>query len=589
MRILGLTALSHDAGTALIDNGTIVSVLEEERHNRFKHTIQFPVQALRIALGQDGAGLRDIDVITTPWDPARLRRTFFWAVTRKFPGSLHLMRDGANPAQDGAVIALNQVLRVGLKWNFPKQRQPEIVNVGHHESHAAMFFVSPFEDATIVVMDGMGDDSSTSVFTGQGNQIERQWHGTLFDSLGLVYTLVTRHLGFQVFEEGTVMALAALGTNRLVEPMRDLVRLTPDGRFTVNMAYFDYDRYGLIQPFKQKFTDTFGPPRAPGAPLTDHVKDLAFALQAISEEVILHVVRAARKAHPSRNLVFAGGVALNCVANAKLKALSGYDRVWVPPCASDTGVPLGSALYHHHQTMCAPRHEVMDHAYYGAAFSDDEIEAALKAVNMTYRRLDDASVISTAAQDLAAGKVVGWYQGRYEIGPRALGNRSILASPILPGIRDTINQRVKFREPFRPFAPSVLAERAAEFFEIDQPDPFMTLAPRVRPEMVGRIPAAVHVDGTARIQTVEKAANPRYHALIEAFGRITGVPIVLNTRFNKQEPIVCRPSEAISCFLRTQMDVLVMGNFYTTDRPGQSVSAAQKAFEVAEVNTRGGE
>jgi len=208
---------------------------------------------------------------------------------------------------------------------------------------------------------------------------------------------------------------------------------------------------------------------------------------------------------------------------------------------------------------------------------------------MTYRRLDDASVISTAAQDLAAGKVVGWYQGRYEIGPRALGNRSILASPILPGIRDTINQRVKFREPFRPFAPSVLAGRAAEFFEIDQPDPFMTLAPRVRPEMVGRIPAAVHVDGTARIQTVEKAANPRYHALIEAFGRITGVPIVLNTSFNKQEPIVCRPSEAISCFLRTQMDVLVMGNFYTTDRPGQSVSAAQKAFEVAEVNTRGGE
>ena len=589
MRILGLVTWTHDTGAALIENGDIVTVLEEERHDRKKHTLLFPRRSLQAMFGTDGAGLAGIDVITTPWDERRLRRTFAWAVFRRFPASLNLVRTSANPAQDGAVVILTTLLRLGLKRYFPWQRLPKIVSVGHHESHAAMFFVSPFDDATVIVMDGFGDDSSTSVFTGNGNRLERQWQGEFFDSLGMVYTLITRHLGFEVFEEGTVMALAALGTDRLAGQMRNLITLTPDGQFSVNMSYFDFDRYGLIQPFTQKFEDAFGPPRERGAPLTDHHKDLAFALQALAEDVILHVAKAARQRYPSRNLVFAGGVALNCVANARLVAQSGFDRVWVPPCASDTGAPLGSALYHYHQTLGLPRRMEMTHAYYGLAYDDDAIEAALKSAGMSYQRLDDAGLIERVARDLADGRIVGWFQDRYEIGPRALGNRSILASPITPGVRDTINQRVKFREAFRPFAPSVLAEHAAEYFEIDQPDPFMTLAPRVRPGMAARIPAAVHVDGTARIQTVEQAANPRYHALIKAFGDLTGVPILLNTSFNKQEPVVAQPREAISCFLRTQMDVLVLGNFYTTDRPVDAVAQAQAAFEVVEINTRGGE
>lgn len=589
MQILGLVTFTHDTGTALLKDGEIISVLEEERHTRHKHTQTFPKLSLATAMGADGRGLADVDVITTPWDPQRLRRTFAAAVFGQLPASLNLIRDSSHTSQDGGVVAMNLLLRFGLKRNFPWQRVPPIVNVGHHESHAAMYFVSPFDDATVLVMDGYGDDASSSVFTAQGNTLTRQWHGKFFDSLGMVYSLITRHLGFEVFEEGTVMALAALGTDRLVEPMRDIVHLTPDGKFNVNMSYFDYDRYGMLRPFKPKFVETFGQPRKRGAPLTAHDMDLAFALQAVAEGVIVHMAKAARKAHPSRNLVFVGGVALNCVANARLVREAGFDRVWVPPCASDTGVPLGSTLYHYHQTCGHPRRTQLTHAYYGQACDDAAIEKALTASGMSYQRLDDTALIGTVAKDLADGRIVGWFQGRYEIGPRALGNRSILASPIANGVRDVINARVKFREPFRPFAPSVLAERATEFFELDQPDPFMTLAPRVRAGVAGRIPAAVHVDGTARVQTVEQASNPRYHALIATFGELTGVPIVLNTSFNKQEPIVGSPQEAISCFLRTQLDVLVLGNFYTTDRPAVAVERARKAFEVYEINTRGGE
>jgi carbamoyltransferase len=589
MRILGLTTLTHDTGAALLSDGEIISVLEEERHSREKHTIWFPRHSIAAMLGSDGAGLADIDVITVPWDPRRLRRTFAKAILSGLPASLNLIRDSAHPTQDGAVVIMNQCLRFGLRRYFPSQHRPEIVSVAHHDAHAAMFFVSPFEDATIIVMDGFGDECATSIYTGADGRIERHWQGAFFDSLGMVYTLITRHLGFEVFEEGTVMALAALGRDRLVDRLRKIVRLEPDGRFSFDMSYFSYDRYGMIRPFKQKFMDAFGPPRARGGELTEHHKDLAFALQAVAEDVIVHVAKAARHRHPSANLCFVGGVALNCVANALLLRESGFERIWVPPCASDTGVPLGSALYHHHQTLGAPRRTRMDHAYYGEAYSDAQIETALAAAGMAHERLGDDDLIDRVARDLAQGHIVGWFQGRYEIGPRALGNRSILASPVSPGVRDVINTRVKFREPFRPFAPSVLLERASEYFEIEQPDPFMTFAPRVRPGVADRIPAAVHVDGTARIQTVAESANPRYHALIARFADLTGIPILLNTSFNKQEPIVARPEEAISCFLRTEMDVLVLGNYYTTDRPKEAAARARSDFEVIEINTRSGE
>jgi carbamoyltransferase len=589
MRTLGLVCKTHDTGVALVEDGNILNILEEERHSREKHTQVFPAHTLRLLLGDDGAGLAGIDQITTPWDGARLKRTFATVFFRRFPATLSFVHPRSQTTQDPDIAFINFWLKRGLKRTFPGQRLPPIINVGHHESHAAMFFVSPFDEATVVVLDGYGDDAAASVFTGQGNKLERHWHGRFLDSLGVVYTLVTMHLGFAPFEEGTVMALAALGRDRLVEKMRDIVRLEPDGRFSVNMNYFSYDSFGMLRPFKRKFIETFGPARRRGDLLEAHHQDLAFALQTVCEEVVLHVVKAARQRHPSRNLCLVGGVALNCVSNARLLRDSGFDRVWVPPCASDTGAPLGSTLWHQHQTLDMPRRTTMTHAYYGQGYDDRQIEAALQSAGLTFQRFDDAELIAKVAAELASGRIVGWFQDRYEIGPRALGNRSILASPIFPEVRDIINKRVKFREPFRPFAPSVLEEHAADWFEIAQPDPFMTMAPRLRPGMAARIPAAVHVDGTARIQTVSRASNPRYHALIDAFRTLTGVPILLNTSFNKQEPIVARPEEAISCFLRTDMDTLVLGNYYTTDRPEAAVHSARSSFAVVEVNTRSGE
>ena len=589
MRILGLTSLSHDTGAALLDDGRIVAVLEEERHTRIKHTMAFPRHSVDALIGGHGPRLGDVDVIAVPWDPARVRRTFMSAVLGNLPSSLNLLWDAAHPTQDGNVVVLNWCLRNWLGFLYPGERMPGIVNVAHHAAHAAMFFVSPFEDATVVIMDGYGDDASSSVFTGTGNRLTRHWHGGIFDSLGMVYSLVTRHLGYEVFEEGTVMALAALGSDRFDAKMREIIHLDADGGFTVDRSYFSHDRYGMIKPLTAKFVDAFGPARRRSDPITQHTKDLAHALQAVAEDVILHVVRHARSKHPSRNLVFAGGVALNCVANARVVREAGFDRIWVPPCASDTGVPLGAALYHQHQTLGAPRTETLTHAYYGLGFTDAEITTALDAAGFTYERLDDDAIIDQTARDLAEGKIIGWFQGRYEIGPRALGNRSIVASPVAPGVRDMMNARVKFREPFRPFAPSVLAEKAHEWFDIGQPDPFMTLAPRVKPGMAQRIPSAVHVDGTARIQTVAREANPRYHALISAFEAITGVPIVINTSFNKQEPVVCRPEEAISCYLRTDIDVLVLGNYRSTSRPTRAQRNARSSFEVVEVNTRSGD
>jgi carbamoyltransferase len=411
----------------------------------------------------------------------------------------------------------------------------------------------------------------------------------LFDSLGMVYTLVTRHLGFEPFEEGTVMALAACGENTLVGKMRDIVRLQEEGHFTINKAYFSHDTHGMLRPFTRKFLDLLGPARRRDEPIADRHRDLARALQTVVEEVVIHVARGLSRNYPSRNLCLTGGVALNCVANARLLQDTDFARIWIPPCASDTGAPLGSALWHYHQTLGNERGFQMTHAFLGLQPSDDQIARALDQAGMRYERLGEPDLLSRVAHDLAESRIVGWLQGRFELGPRALGNRSILASPLRLEIKDIINQRVKFREPFRPFAPAVLEERANEYFAIGGSDPFMTLAPRVRSAKGHEIPAVVHVDGTARLQTVDRTTNPRFHGLIEAFAKLTGVPVLLNTSFNKQEPIVARPEEAISCFLRTDMDVLVLGNFYSRDRNREAVARARAAFQVLKANLRGGE
>jgi carbamoyltransferase len=560
LRILGIVCDTHDSGVALLEDGVPALVLEEERFSRHKHTFKFPLLSLEAALAELKLGIGDIDVMTTPWDTRALRRTFTKAVLGQLPSSLGLLHPGANTAQNGGIVFLTLWLKYELRRRFGLAKLPPIVQVGHHDAHAAIFFASPFEEAAVLVMDGFGDVSATSAYVGSGNRLDCRWRGSFFDSLGMLYTLVTYHLGFGPFEEGTVMALAACGGDTYAAKFRDLVHFEKGGQFSLNRDYLRHDRYGQVRPFTRKFLDVFGPPRRRQEPITDHHRDLAFALQATAEETVLHVVRALAATHPSRNLCLTGGVALNCVANARILRDTDYRHVWVPPCASDTGAPLGSALWHQHQTLGRPRAFELTHPFYGTRYSEEEIVHALDQAGLSYRRLREDELIAEVARRLAEGQIVGWFQDRFEMGPRALGNRSILADPRNVAIKDELNRRIKQREPFRPFAPAVLVERASEFFEIDQPDPFMTMAPRVRPEKVAQIPAAVHVDGTARIQTVDRAANPRYYRLIEEFGRLTGVPVILNTSFNRREPIVASPADAVACYLQTGMDALVTGD-----------------------------
>ncbi len=588
MNILGIVTKTHDTGVAILRDGLPTAIMEEERFNRDKHTQLFPTGALEAALATSGIGIGDVDVITTPWNVGQLRQTFRSIVAAELPTSLNLLRPSAHSTQNSGIVFLRQRLKQGIKRGLKTSRVPDIVEVQHHDAHAAIFFVSPFDEAAVLVMDGYGDDSATSAYVGKGNKLDRQWHAGFFDSLGALYTSVTTYLGFKPFEEGTVMALAACGGPTYRERFKEVIRLLDDGRFAMNRAYVSFPTHGLARPFTTKFFETFGPPRRPDEALTDRHRDIAFALQAATEDAVLHIVRSMETRTRSRNLCISGGVALNCVANARILRDTEFKRVWVPPCASDTGAPLGSALYHWHHTLGQPRRMEMTHAFYGTSYTDEQIVLALKEAGLAFEHLDDATLFKRVAADLAAKKVVGWFQGRFEMGPRALGNRSIVSDPRDLKIKEILNARIKKREAFRPFAPAVLAERASEFFEIDQPDPFMTMAPRVRPDKVPVIPAAVHVDGTGRIQTVDKTANPRFHALISAFADLTGVPVVLNTSFNRQEPVVASPADAISCYLRTTMDVLAIGNFYVTDRsPERSAQAeadhqervAQNAFE----------
>ena len=569
MKILGLVAKTHDSGLALLSDGQVEYVLEEERFDRRKKSQKFPRLSLAALVAETGLSLADIDAITTPWDLAALRRFVARLLLRRFPLSLSLLHPAAHRAQQNQMMLLNRYLIEGLRKHFgTKAKLPPLINVSHHHAHAASYFVSPFDEAMVLVMDGYGDDASTSAYVGRGNRLERLWHTTPFNSIGLVYTFVTEYLGFAGFgEEGKVMALAAFGDKSYVTRFRDVVKPTPDGSYSLDMSYFSFETFGELRPFSRKFFEVFGPPRAPDAPLEDRHRAIAFALQAVTEEIVLNVVRGMVTRTGMTNLVMTGGVALNCVANAKVLSETPVKRLWVPPCASDTGAPLGSALWHYHQTLGQPRSFELTHPFYGKAYSDAEIETALANAGLAAERFDEKPLIDRVAQDLAAGKVVGWYQGRFEMGPRALGNRSILADPRRAEMRDILNAKIKARESFRPFAPAVTMERAAEFFEITQPDPFMTLAPRVRPEKRADIAAAVHVDGTGRIQTVERAANPRYWDLITAFGALTGVPVLLNTSFNRKEPIVSTPAEAVACFLESGMDVLVLGNYRVAANP----------------------
>ena len=561
MVVLGLSNM-RDAAAALVADGRIVAAAEEERFVRQKHVTALPVHAIQYCLREAGISLRDVEAIVVPWK--------YWQVGRRLKLALTAM---LRSTQLFRVKGTRSLERASQEWKELFRLQQELsrrvepgagrpVFLDHHLCHAASsFLVSPFERAAILVVDGASEADTTLLAAGEGNQITVLERTPLPHSLGQFYAAMTAFLGFRPDQdEYIVMGLASSGEPTFAPSLsREILRLLPGGRFELNTRLLDFHlaRAGY---FVEEFIRLFGPQRRPHDDITQRHRDLAASAQLVLEDTLLHVGRRLRALTQATSLCLAGGVAYNCVANGRLRAELGFDHVYVPPAAGDSGAALGAALWWTARRAKATVRVVLPDAYLGPQYDEPAYRAALSEAGFVAEYLPDDRLYERVASELANGRLVFWYQGRMEWGPRALGNRSLLADPRREDMRELINSKVKCREAFRPFAPSVPADRAEEFFDVPAPSPFMQFTVRVKASAKGILPAVTHVDGTARVQTVTREANPRFYDLLTVFGRLTGVPVLLNTSFNVQEPIVCSPDEAVRCFQRTQVDWLVLGN-----------------------------
>jgi carbamoyltransferase len=567
--ILGLNAYHGDAAAALVVDGELVAAAEEERFNRIKHVAGFPSLAAQWCLDEAGLTPGDLDHVAVSRDPRanigqKLLRTIRHGASARY--LKERLQNAAKVRDVGTALAD----AFGVER---KDLRAQVHNVEHHQTHvASAFFVSPFEEAAILSVDGFGDFCSTMTAVGRGNSFEIIERVLFPHSLGIFYTALTQYLGFPHYgDEGKVMGLAPYGDpERHIKAMRDVVAPSGDV-FVLNLDYFTHDKEGVDMTwdegsprigriYSDALVERFGPARMPGDEITSHHQDFAAALQKHLEEIYLHVLERLQARTGQRALCLAGGVALNAVANGRIRPETAFEELYVQPAAGDSGTAVGAAYHVWNQELGKPRGFVMRHAYTGPEYTDDEIETAVANAGFEARRLDDDELFSTVAERIAAGDVVGWFQGRMEFGPRALGHRSIVADPRRAEMKDVLNARIKQRESFRPFAPSILAEATGDWYDQDYTSPFMVLVYKTRPEQRAKIPAVDHVDGTGRVQTVERDVAPRYYRLIEEFGRQTGVPIVLNTSFNEDEPIVRTPQDAVETFTKTKMDVLVLGN-----------------------------
>ena len=567
--ILGLNAYHGDAAAALVVDGELVAAAEEERFNRIKHVAGFPSLAAAWCLEEAGLGPGDLDHIAVSRDPRanigqKLLRTIRHGASARY---LKERLQNASKVRDVGT-ALAEALSVDRS-----ALRAQVHNIEHHQTHiASAFFVSPFDEAAVLSVDGFGDFCSAMTAVGRGNSFEVLERVLFPHSLGILYGAVTQYLGFPHYgDEGKVMGLAPYGDpERYAKAMRDVVSPAGD-LFVLNLDYFTHDKEGVDMTwdagspkigriFSDKMIETFGPSRSAGDEMTQHHQDVAAALQTRLEEIYLHVVERLQARTGERALCLAGGVALNAVANGRIRPETPFDELYVQPAAGDSGTAVGAAYYVWNQELRNSRGFVMRDAYTGPEYTDAEIDSAIAEAGLTAEQLGDDELFATVAERISEGDVVGWFQGRMEFGPRALGHRSIVADPRRAEMKDVLNARIKHRESFRPFAPSILAEAAGDWYDQSYTSPFMVLVYNTRPEQRGRIPAVDHVDGTGRVQTVERDVEPRYYRLIEEFGRLTGVPILLNTSFNEDEPIVRTPAEALETFLKTKMDVLVLGN-----------------------------
>jgi len=582
MYILGINAYHGNASAAIVSDGRLVAAVEEERFNRVKYAAGFPSAAIRYCLNAAGITLAEVDHIAIPRNPwARLGTKLWYAL--KMPS---FARERAKVLAQfvGIPEALAQAFEVA-----PQKIRAQYHRIEHHQAHlASAFFVSPFEQAALLSADGLGDFASTMWGVGRGNRMQIDGAIAFPHSLGMYYTAVSQYLGFRKFgDEYKVMGLAAYGEPAYLDEFRRIVRTNGGAGFRLGLEYFQHHRTGpemtwrgagqtpeLGTMFSAYMAERLGPARDPAAPVEKTHRDGAASLQARLEEVFFEMLRSLYGRTKQKAVCLAGGVAFNCVANGKIFDETPFEQLFVQPAAGDAGLAVGAAYFVHHQILGAPRSFVMDHAYWGPAYTQEQMRSAvdgsrLQGEGMEISELPEEVIAKEAAKEIAAGKILGWFQGRAEWGPRALGNRSIVADPRRQDMKEILNARIKHREMFRPFAPSILAEVTGQYFEKSYPSPFMTQAYSVLPEKRAAIPAPTHVDGTGRLQTVTQEANPRYWRLIREFGNLTGVPVVLNTSFNDNEPIVCRPEEAIDCFLRTKMDVLVLGDLLIR-KPGST-------------------
>jgi len=505
--------------------------------------------------------LEDIDYLAFPWRTLPFIANALKLALKHLPASLTLISPAASPNMNVETAVRFILLEMDVRKAFGRSPTRRIRQVPHHLCHAAgAFFTSPFDDAAVLVMDGYGENVSTSFYHCEGNEIRPVYRNRFFNSMGILYSLVTLHLGYKtVMDEGKVMALASYGTNALVDEFRKIVNLRPSGEYEFDYSYLDYQRYGELRPFTEKFVRVFGPPRRPEEPIEQHHRDLALALQTVLEETVLHTARALREQVPSKNLCFTGGTALNCLTNARLQGEGPFEQIFIPPNPNDSGVALGAALHLYHCELDKPREAWVCSPFAGPGYSDEEVEDALSASGMKYRRCED--VCTEAAEMISQGRVIGWFQGRMEMGPRALGNRSILADPRRAEVRDYLNMYIKRRESYRPYAAAVLEELVSQFFEFSGASPFMSFAVKVRPAVASLVPAIAHCDATSRLQTVSAQENPKFWRLIRGFQALTGVPLVLNTSLNVQEPMVCSPSDALETFSKSGLDALFIEDF----------------------------
>ena len=588
MRILGISAYYHDSAAALVRDGEVVAAAQEERFSRKKHDSRFPRNAIEYCLAEDGVGMDDVDFIVFYDKPflkfERLIETYMSFAPKGFESFRKAIPVWLKEKLFQKKLLCDELKECGAADGVEKR----LLFSEHHLSHSASaFFPSPFEEAAVLTMDGVGEWATTSVGMGRGNSLEILKEIHFPHSLGLLYSAFTYYTGFKVNSgEYKLMGLAPYGEPRYAQTILDnLIDLKRDGSFRLDLSYFNYCT-GLTMT-NEKFHGLFGlPPRQPGEPLTQQHMDIAASIQKVTEEAVLGLTRAIADETGAKNLCLAGGVALNCVANGKILRDARFENIWIQPAAGDAGGAFGAALAGYYLFKGQARtvngaHDSMRGAFLGPSFSQEEIEKRLRAEGARFETLDDAALVQASATALAEGKAVGWFQGRMEFGPRSLGGRSILGDAQSPTMQSVLNLKVKYRESFRPFAPSVLREDVSDWFELDADSPYMLLVADVvksrRREMTeeegklfgidklniprSEVPAITHVDYSARVQTVHKETNPLYHQLISAFKAKTGCPVIVNTSFNvRGEPIVCTPEDAFHCFMGTEIEVMAVGN-----------------------------